>query len=327
MSLKFVIANDIHYQGSNPRGRTDDYPAAIEAKVRDVYQVAEAEHAQAILIPGDLCNTPEISRATYRKLFWLLRESPCEILTIHGSPDHDGLAAAMERQWYQLLIDAGIIQDVASGSWSSGNVVITGAGTNPETDHGLGDYLPRCDNRHSLTVVHLAHGMLLERAPGNDFFRYSLMDDVAAQPNAPDVLVCGHYHPGWGIKRIGKTLFINPGALARVEATVAEMERTIQIAVLEIDDREVSARLVPIQSARPGHEVLSRKHLEVAAARAEMKSRFMADLGAGEELRQIEIDKTLDMLGAKEPWSKGVLGDVLADARKRIAAAREGKAG
>jgi exonuclease SbcD len=325
LGTKLVVANDIHYQGTNPRGRVDNYPAAIKSKLHEVFQIADTENARAILISGDICNTPEISRPTYRRLSNLLRQSPCEILTIHGSPDHDGLAAAMDRQWYPILTDAQIVRDVEGEPWTESTLVITGKGANPETDHGLGDYLipDRVGRQAGKFYTHLSHGMALERAPGpNCPFRFTLLKDIAAHPNAPDVLVCSHFHPGWGIKRIGRTLFINVGALARNQATVVEMERTVQIGLLEIDPvaLTVEARLIPLQSAQPGHTVLSREHLEAEARREENKSQFMATLGAGEEMKRIEVDVIFDSLNTK----MGFPADVLAEARRRYALAQEG---
>jgi len=315
LPVKFVIMNDLHYQGVNPRGRVDDYPAAIEAKIREVFQVAERERARAILVAGDLFNTPGISIPVFLRFYRLLKESPCDLLTIHGSPDHDGLAASIGRTWYQVLVDTGIIHDVEVNPWTENGVGISGKGANPETDHDINDYLPPVWFKHS-TSIHLAHGMLLERPPGHDHFKYTLIKNVAEANPVSDVLVCGHFHPGWGIKKLNKTLFVNPGALTRTSAAITDMERTVQIAILEIEnDGSCNARLIPLQSAKPGHEVLSREHLETQALREEQTAEFMALLGAGEEFRTLEIDAIFERLAEKE----GFPAEVLSETRRRYA--------
>jgi exonuclease SbcD len=325
---KFIVANDLHYQGSPPRARQDDYQAAIEAKIREVFQIAQRENARAILVAGDLFNTPGVSIPTFINFYRLLKESPCEILAIHGSPDHDGLAASIDRTWYQVLVDTKVIQDVERLPQIDDNIVITGTGANPETDHGINDYMPdktieehldRTEGRYGFIHIHLAHGMLLERPPGTDFFRYTLLEDVAAQENAPDVLICGHYHPGWGIKKLGRTLFINPGAIARTSASPVEFERPVQAAILTVENGVADARLVPLQSAQPGHIVLSRAHLDAEAARAAKTAEYMGILNNAAEFKALELTEIVEMIDGREHFGS----DVRAEALTRIAAARE----
>ena len=60
-------------------------------------------------------------------------------------------------------------------------------------------------------------------------------------------------------------LFINPGALCRLSAHVAEIERPVQVALLTVENGQAAAELIPLKSARPGREILSREHIEAAA--------------------------------------------------------------
>src|SRR5690606_41186291 len=90
-----------------------------------------------------------------------------------------------------------------------------------------------------------------------------LHDALPILDGAPHVLINGHYHLGTGIKRAGRTLVINPGALARLSAAVEEIERPVQVALLEIDGARYDAQLITLQSRSEEHtsELQSRENL------------------------------------------------------------------
>jgi len=196
------------------------------------------------------------------------------------------------------------------------------------TDRGLGDYLvPNLDAQkewtHTALNIHVAHGMLLDYPLG----RYTLIDDVANHPDAPDVLICGHEHIGFGAIKRGNTTFINPGALCRLTAHPAEIERQVQVCLLTIEhddsgqtgDFAISTELIPLQSARPGHEVLSREHLEEQASREELISSFMALLAEEGEGKFLETRDIVEDIARREHIPQ----DVVDEALKRIGQARE----
>src|SRR5690606_20587667 len=104
-------------------------------------------------------------------------------------------------------------------------------------------------------TIHVTHGMLLASSPPSPDMRWTSLEEVASLPNAPDVLINGHDHIGFGVRRVGQTLFINPGALCRLSADVREIDRTVQVALLEVPDTGApTAELSPLQAVRSGKE-------------------------------------------------------------------------
>lgn len=108
--------------------------------------------------------------------------------------------------------------------------------------------------------------------PGVPFTR---AEDVLAATGA-DLTLVGHWHFPFAVESGGKAV-VNPGSLVRLTAHPADMERTPQAVLVEIDGA-VRWRFVPLACARPGSEVLSRARLDAARLREERRAAFLAAL-------------------------------------------------
>jgi exonuclease SbcD len=327
--LKFVVVGDIHYRGSNPRSRIDDYPAAIRAKIEEITEIAEGIRAEAILCPGDLFDGPNLSYSTVGELYEILKLTKVPWYVIPGN--HDEYAAnpeTLSRTPFGLLTKVKAIIDpskpfnfVCFDKYNVRTVFLTGQPYNTETDLDPSQYsipdLGGClvSDPGSINVfVHLVHGMAVNHSLP-EMVRHTRIDQI--QTDA-DVVITGHDHYGYGIRRYGKTLWINPGALCRVSASTAEMERPIQVAILTIDDDGTcDAELVPLKSAKPGHEVLSREHLEQQAAREQHTAEFLAQLQDAKEI--LDPAGLVDMIAGLEKVPERVRNEAL----QRLGRAKE----
>jgi len=334
--LGFLIAGDWHFRGSNPRARTDDFKASLTAKVREAYALARAGQADGIIIPGDVTDSPGLAYSTLGDLAALLHEAPCRVYAIAGNHDIYGAnPETLPRSAFGLLERVGLVcrlgaepYDGNAAAHGLGCVLLFGRNYDAETDRGPGAYLvpedALTDRPADAFSILVAHGMLLQEPPGFDL-RHTLLRDVAASPRCPDVLVVGHEHLGFGVRRLeaanqrGELLAINPGALARLTAHPAEIERAVQVCRLTIGYGGAEAELISVKCARPGHEVLSREHLEAAAAREEQLSKFLALLTSEGEATFLEVQQIIDDIARRE----GLPAEVVAEALRRIGAARE----
>lgn len=327
MTMRFLITGDWHFRGSNPRARLDNYQEALIAKVREVYTLAQEHDCWAIIVPGDLCDSPTLAYSTFSTLGTLLQQAPRPVLTVPGN--HDLFGANPEtksRTVYGALSELRIIRDLSSFRYERGfEACFQGTGFSTETDSGPDDYLFQPLTVPFSARIKVAHGMLLDRAPGISGLRHTLIDDVAAHPDAPDVCIVGHDHLGFGVRKVNNTLFINPGALGRLSAHPAEMERPIQVALLTVEPGEdIYAELIPLKSARPGHEVLSRDHLVEAAEREAKTNEFLALLAEEGESRFLETREIIDDLAGREKLPREIVDEALrriGEARERLGAA------
>lgn len=382
--MRFLVTGDWHYRANPPRARLDDFQSTLNAKLREVGQIAYDYDVDAIIVPGDVFDSPSPAYSTLTALERLIKDNGRQVWAVPGNHDeHAHSLESLDRTAYGHLAATGMIRDLATRPVETDTVTVTGTGFSTSTDYDVSDYLAKTTpNATKGSVrVHVAHGMLLEHEPGFEL-KHTLLTDVAKHPNCPDVLICGHEHLGFGVKRVpkkygGELVAINPGALVRLSAHPAEIERTPQVCLLEvypgvapscekcgkpltaamasrkvqhglrlvvcdclhenfirdydygppeiwsIGHPVIEATLIPLSCARPGHEVLSRQHIEQAADREAKMGEFLSLLAREGEARFLDIQAIVEAIAHNENLPRPVVDEAL----RRIAAAREALGG
>ena len=319
---KFIVTGDWHFRGVNPRARVDNFKEALIRKIHEVFTLAREHDVEGIITPGDLFDSPGTAWGTATELAVLIQSAPCPVLCIPGNHDiWAGNPGSKYRTPFGFLARLGIIHDLvednSNGDFTGLGVLVTGHGFNVETDTELGrhQFIPAY-GREGCVGIHVVHSMLMDQSPGFDM-RHTLISQVET---TAQVIISGHEHIGFGIKRRDDgVLFINPGALARLSAHHAEIERQVQVALLTVENGKAEAELIPIKAALPGHEALSREHLEAEASRNEMLERFLALLSSEGESKFLEVREIIEDISLRE----AIPAEVKAEALKRIGAARE----
>jgi len=292
--LRFLVTGDLHYRSENPPARLDNYSEAITAKLLDIKNMAEKFAVNAIIIPGDITDSASISLPTIRRLALVLNKFTCPVLAIPGGHDEFGhnlqtiprtpYGLLSELSFFRCLHDATLQQNPVSYYGEFVNAILTGHGFNTDTDrdleqYALPEFIPKLkfDIEPTSVFIHVVHGLVMDEDPGG-IERFTPVSRLAEIPanRQPHVLICGHYHFGLKSQRIGRTLIINTGAIARVKAHFRELSRPVQVALLRIRSTEdYDVEFLPLPSALPGEKVLSRKHIEIEKIRKEKMDRFM----------------------------------------------------
>lgn len=327
--MKFIIAGDLHWRGTNPRARRDDYMLALGKKLEEVARLCK-NYGAPLIIPGDLVDSPSITWWVVGQLINKLRATNRPVLTVPGNHDIFGsnLDSVM-RTPCGLMEYIGVIWNVSRGAFvipaGGGNVAVTGHGYNADTDTEAGAYQfiapePKGDYAPAPAAVkiHLVHSNLMVDPPGFDSMPHTLISDV--KTNA-DVIISGHYHPGFGIyRRDDGVLFINPGALARTSAGASDMSRQVGVVLLTVHpDGKCGAEWIPLSSALPGEEVLSREHLDDAAERASRIQDFLELLAEEGQSRFLEMSEIIEDISERDRLPK----EIKAEALKRLSLAQE----
>ncbi len=352
--IKFTIIHvtDSHIRGTNPKGRIDDFPAAIKTKFREIFELAACQPGvtanQVIIVhSGDLFDMPDISDSVAGEFAELLLSSPCPIYVVPG--EHDEFNHSLETIYrtklglmdrVRVLHKLGrnpIIFNAPGGISSPFRVQLTGQGRHPYIDDPTQkDYMaPELESPNkNAWIVHAVHGAL---TPEPFFGTHTLISNCETNAH---VVLTGHLHSGYGIiakewtrntvyKDAGKwasikfgsghTLFSNPGSLARIDATPEDMLRPVQVTVLEFTETTVTATLVPLKCAAPGSEVLSREHIVKQTEREENMKKFLSLLQQEGELRFMSIQEIIKNIAERKKLPKHIIDDVM----RRIASARE----
>lgn len=327
MFIKAIVCGDIHYRGTNPRARLVDFQEALNRKLFEVYDIAKQHKADVIIQTGDLFDSPGTAWGTAAELAYILRQSPVPFLCIPGNHDiWSGNPESKHRTPFGFLGRLEIMWDLTEEPFETknvepfaldiDNVAVTGHSFTVETDTelGRGQFMP--PEVHGFSI-HVVHSMLMDRSPGFEM-RHTLISQVET---AAQVIISGHEHIGFGVKRRDDgVLFINPGALCRLSAHHAEIERQVQVALLTVHENgETEAELIPLKCAAPGHEVLSRAHLEAEAERNDRLEKFLSLLASEGESKFLEVREIVEDIAARE----ALPDEVKAEALKRIGEARE----
>jgi DNA repair exonuclease SbcCD nuclease subunit len=325
--IKILYYTDSHIRGTNPRARKDNFSEAMKSKFREIFSLVKEHDCDALVCGGDLFDRPDTAYAVAGEFAAVLSECPVphyvcpgnhEIYgynletiprTILGFYEQVGLIRILDRKGYKL--------SKVSGPLGKGkiNVLLTGQGFYHDIDRNPLDYQVN-KGVFDGYKVHVVHGMLVER-PLPYEIAHTLVKDV--QTDA-DVILSGHEHIGYGLKkREDGVWFCNPGALGRVSAKVEEMHRPIQVALFSFSESGITAELIPLKSAQPGTEVLSRDHLVALAEREDRMNSFLSLLAAEGESKFLEVRDIVDDIARRDKLPETVRGEAL----KRIALARE----
>ncbi|WP_371380868.1 exonuclease SbcCD subunit D [Sporomusa aerivorans] len=308
--MKFLFVGDLHLRGTNPRNRTDDYKEAVKVKLQEVFSLAEKHEVKAILCPGDIWDRPEVSIGVLVEFMQVFRECPVDFYTCAGNHDIHGYNLdTYDRTSLRLLAELVPKFRVFSESQVMvyPDVSITFSPYSGRMDREGHGYDTYWKDEH--LKIHIAHGMLLDHTP--PFDRFTLIQDVKT---TADLVLTGHDHHGFGIyRRSDGKVFCNPGSLTRISASTGEIERPIQVALIDVLDKQTfDIQLIPLQSAKPGSEVLDRSKIEAEKQRQYAMEEFAAliQTGSGEKVL-LNINDIVESIAAKESLAPDVVRKTL----------------
>lgn len=324
--IKLLTVGDPHIRGTNPRNRLDDYKQATKKKIAEVFTLAAVHEVDAIILPGDILDRPEVSTGVLLEFADLLAESPVKIFTTPGNHDLYSYnidtysrtsLAVMERIVPQLTVskrpgdpyylekDDTVVQ-LTFTPYSS-EIDRNGYGYSHEVE----DLTNKAAAYETITgepyqgpfKVHVAHGMLLDHTP--PFDRFTLVQEV--ETNA-DIVITGHDHTGYGIyKRPDGKTFINLGSLTRLSASQAEIERTIQVGLITIVGKDYEIEPIPLQTAKPGAEVLDRSRIEAEQKRQYAMEAFSTLIQTDTGEAAVDVDAIIETIAKQEGLNEEVI--------------------
>lgn len=220
--MKILHLTDTHLTAKNPASRLDVFYESLLNKLSDVTEIIKQEQVDLVIHTGDLFHTSRIAFQVTGDLAQILRAWNVPILVVPGNHDLDGYnLSTINQTSLGLLARTGVVQLLTRQA--PYEVMIDGLCLRiegQEFDMNLDKGNPddyRMRETKDLNIL-AAHGMLMEK-PYFEEVPHTLIKDVDS--NA-DIVLCGHYHPGFGCIQQGKTFFYNPGSMSRVEISKRE---------------------------------------------------------------------------------------------------------
>lgn len=320
--MRFLFFTDTHIRGTNPRNRKDDFYGTLKAKFREVKSIAHRLNADYILHGGDWFDRPDVSPAIVREFAVIVQSFGRPVYTIAGNHDLFGHNPdTLGRTMLGLLEGIGIMKLIGYEEEvvlekEGVRVQLTGKSYNYDIDgENYKKYYivkKRPDVDYAINIV---HGMLLNK-PFVEGIHYTLLDEIAG--TEADITLAGHYHSGFGIKRIDSKYFVNPGSMVRIANTLSELKRRPEVVFIDLGDG-ITMKEIELTSALPGEDVLDRLQLERSQDRTAKLHQFYQGIAASGEFKRIDLNRMIEEIVSNQELSTAVKDEAI----RRIAAASE----
>lgn len=311
--MKFVFITDSHVKVRGPASRTDNMAEAVLRKYREVGEVAKKIGATAVLHGGDLFDGPRVADSLKGDLGKTILSWPCPLYVVPGNHDLFGYAiSSLQNTSLGLLFKHGIAKPLTRAGGpvtfteGSVSVAITGQEYHHQLDAkgrdpGL-DYWVEEDLFATYRIL-LIHSMLLPQ-PFIPDQNHTLIADVPVDtPTSPDLIMVGHYHPGWPTVTRGAlrpTTFMNIGSMLRTDAGHDNMNRDPQYAILDVTKNGIKVTTHKFTCALPSSVILNRTARDAANTRAKTLEQFRQNVDQNANLKGNDVVSIMDNIIASE---------------------------
>ena len=329
IKIKLLYMGDIHIRGTNPRNRKDDYKEALKAKLREIFSLAKYKEVEAIICAGDIFDRPEVTNGVLLEFAEVFKENKIPFYTTAGNHDVygynlDTYNRTSLRVMELIVPNLHVINDPNENVFiedkvdSQNAVSLSFMPYNQQIDKDGYGYSP--GRPFKGFKIHTAHGMLLDHDP-KVFDRFTTVQDVETEA---DLILTGHDHTGYGIyKRADGKTFVNCGAICRLSASESEIERTIQVALITVEDNKLQdIELIPLQSAKSGTEVLDRSKIEAEQKRQYAMEEFSSLIQDKQgNTAVVDVNAIVEAIAEKEKYKPEVVQialDKIAEAREEM---------
>lgn len=260
--MKFLFVTDTHFTAKNPASRIDDIQETIINKLLDIKQIIADEKIDVVLHGGDMFHTPDVSNRFTGQIAEIFKSYGVPIYVVPGNHDIYGYNnTTLGNTKLGLLEKTGIINilDRANPLVFNDNgfrIGVEGQEYHAHIDEDMTeDY--KIYNLNVDYSILITHSMLLEYK----FFegiRHTLINDVIT---SADLVLAGHYHPGFKEREKDGVNFFNPGSMLRVDASTDSFKNMPRVVVFDIDSSGMKHKYVELASAKKATEVFSPKNL------------------------------------------------------------------
>lgn len=246
--FRFLWLEDTHIMGVSPDSRKDNIKDVLYDKLKQVGVIANDKNVDIVVHGGDMFDTPDVSNKLFSSVSEIIRSWNKPVYVVPGNHDIYGYDVnTLPNTKLGALASTGVVTilDRAHPIMTrSGNISISIEGQEyyADIDSGVNnDY-----EVYSTANIRIlaAHSMLMDHDFISDV-KYTNIDKV--KTNA-DLVLTGHYHPGFNFKEVDGTMFANIGALLRRENTKDNMTRIPSVLIVEINDNgEFNFEVVPLK--------------------------------------------------------------------------------
>lgn len=262
--MKILYLTDTHITAKTPSSRLDDIQEVLKSKFKEVGDIIKNENIEAVVHGGDMFHIPEVSNKFVGEISKIIRSYNVPFYVVPGNHDLQGQnEESLPHTKLGLLYNTGVInilnrKNPVIFDENGYSISFEGQEYHPNIDkEPLKDY--QVINTYADFKVLVAHSMLLERE-FHEGTVFTLIKDVQTKA---DLILAGHYHPGFKTQFVNGTWYINPGSLLRMEGSTHSIKvAKPKVVILDISKNGFSQKEVELSCAVEGTKVFSTKNLD-----------------------------------------------------------------
>jgi len=257
---RIMFIGDLHWRDKNPPHRIDDYKQDIENCFIESLHMASRANCSAVVLLGDLFDRYEPAGFIRNRVAEIcagiididkpVSKWPFPIYSLIGNHDISGTPETIRRTGIYSVALAGVIIPSDGDDYKIRDMPI-------HVVHWIND-IEFMDYSDVDARILAMHAYILP--DDNDFpGKHIKISDFKVHPNVK-MVICGHYHPGYDpVIRDDGVIFCNPGSICRMSAIRNNIERKIQVMIVEMDedkDWTISKyKNFNLKSAQPGNKI------------------------------------------------------------------------
>lgn len=215
--MRFLHITDTHVTAKGPSSRQDVYYLAALRKFMELGAVIQREQVEAVIHTGDLFHTARVALSVSSQLVEIIKSWDVPVYVVPGNHDIDGYnLSTISQTMLGMLSSAEVVELITRDNpieydINGKTIRIEGQEYYSDIDKGLYDDY-RFENPMDYNILAI-HSMLMEKPYFPDV-PHTLIQDVNTDAN---LVLTGHYHPGFQEQTVNGTTFFNPGSLLRPE--------------------------------------------------------------------------------------------------------------
>lgn len=323
--MRLLYLTDLHGKTKNPVNRKDNFPLAFLRKLMEVANTCPIAKINAVLVGGDMWDLPRVSPDLCGSAIEIIKSSGVPWYITPGSHDTYGYNYdSLNYTMLGVMAKAGVVtilnrENPIVLSGDGFDISLQGQEHTRNIDKGNNeDY---CVIRDISCKWHIlvAHGMVVDK-PFHPDVPHTLVSNIDS--NA-DLVLLGHYHPGFDPIKVNQTTFINPGSALRTEAGQGD-NRIPQFAIIDVTYEHLKYKLFPFRTAQKPEEILDFTGKQQQKYQQAVLAQFKQKVIQNNAFSQaIDVPTALQMV-AKDP-ANNIDQSLLTEAKNRLAQTQQSK--
>lgn len=310
---KILFFTDTHLQETPISSRKDNYLESIIKKIEEIKDIANNENVDYVLFGGDFFSKPSPSDEVIIKLIQILKKfNSRPIITILGNHDIEGRNPdTYNRKAVKILEEANLIKVLKDEeNYPPFDTEIEIQGVNYKNGVDSDPNLLKVEKkRKGLVLIQMVHSYVL---PFKTYFQTISLEELSKITEA-DIILIGHYHDGFGERKVNGKIFICPGSIAR--DSINQFDRIPQVVYIKIDGSKIETQFIKLKNVLKKEEIESKEIKEIEDF---IFKDFFQSL-QGKSIDSFEPEKIIDEILKDENVDQEIKDEVL----KRYEEARE----